>query len=441
VPVTLAARLILFLVFAVAGLAKLRDRAGAREAARGFGAPAWVGSALPFAELATAGMLLPRTTATAGAIGAVALLAAFCAGIARAMARGEAPDCHCFGALHSEPAGPRALARNGVLLAAAALAITAGPGPSATAWIGDLHGTAMALAIVSAVAGVAIAAQSAFLVALLRQNGRIIKRLDALESGAEAPAWDDAGAGLRVGAPAPDFELPGLDGVPVTLDQLRAPGRPVLLLFTDPGCGPCNALLPEVGSWQRERNLTIAVVSRGGAEANRAKCEEHGIRRVLLQEDREIANEYACPATPTAVLVDPTGRIAKPSAPGAEAIRALLATTGEREPELVDVDGEPIDIAGRILLFWNPRCGFCEAMLDDLRAWERDVPELVLISTGSAEENRAMGLQAPIVLDPGFTIAPRYGVAGTPSAVRLDAAGRPLKAPAIGAPSVLGLSR
>src|SRR4029079_1822099 len=134
--------LILFMVFVVAGLAKLRDRAGAREAARGFGAPAWVGSVLPFAELATAGMLLPRATATAGAITAAAMLAAFCAGIARVIARGEAPDCHCFGALHSERDGARTLARNGVLLAIAALATAAGPGPSATTWLGELHGTA-----------------------------------------------------------------------------------------------------------------------------------------------------------------------------------------------------------------------------------------------------------------------------------------------------------
>jgi methylamine dehydrogenase accessory protein MauD len=434
---TLAARLILFAVFAVAGLAKLRDRTGAREAARGFGAPEWVGGVLPFAELATAGMLLPSTTAVAGAIAAAALLAAFCAGIGRAMARGEAPDCHCFGALHSEPAGPRALVRNGVLLAVAAAAIATGPGPSAVAWAGDLRGTALALAIVAAVGGIAIAAQSAFLVALLRQNGRILKRLDALESGAEPPAWDDAGAGLPVGLPAPAFELPGLDGVPVKLEQLRAPGRPVLLLFTDPGCGPCNALLPEVRGWQRD--VTVAVISRGGADANRAKAEEHGIARVLLQNDRELATAYACPATPTAVLIDPAGRIAQPAAPGAEAIRALLATTGE--PALRDLDGEPVDLAGRVVLFWNPRCGFCEAMLEDLRAWERDVPELVLISTGSVDENRALGLRAPIVLDPGFRIAPRYGVAGTPSAVRLDEAGHPIEAPAIGAPAVLALSR
>ena len=36
------------------------------------------------------------------------------------------------------------------------------------------------------------------------------------------------------------------------LDALRAPGKPVLLIFVDPGCGPCTALLPEIGRWQRD---------------------------------------------------------------------------------------------------------------------------------------------------------------------------------------------
>jgi hypothetical protein len=60
-----------------------------------------------------------------------------------------------------------------------------------------------------------------------------------------------------------------------------------MLLFTDPGCGPCNALLPEVGRWQGEHahRLTIAFVSRSSSEENRAKAQEHGLTNVVLQED------------------------------------------------------------------------------------------------------------------------------------------------------------
>jgi hypothetical protein len=42
------------------------------------------------------------------------------------MARGEAPDCHCFGQLHSESAGWRTLARNGLLAAIAGFVVLAG---------------------------------------------------------------------------------------------------------------------------------------------------------------------------------------------------------------------------------------------------------------------------------------------------------------------------
>ena len=63
----LVARVILALVFVVAGLAKLADRAGARQALRDFGVPAALatplGSLLPLAELAVAVALLPTRSA------------------------------------------------------------------------------------------------------------------------------------------------------------------------------------------------------------------------------------------------------------------------------------------------------------------------------------------------------------------------------------------
>ena len=425
----LAARLILFGVFTITGLAKLRDRTGAREAARGFGAPAWVGGVLPFAELATAGMLLPRTTAVAGAIAAAALLAAFCAGITRAMARGEAPDCHCFGVLHSEPAGARTLARNIALLAVAASTIAAGPGPSAVAWVGDCAAPPSHWRSSSAAAAVALAAQSAFLLALLRQNGRILKRLDALESDAEPPAWDDAGAGLPVGLPAPAFELPGLTGCPSPSTQVRTRTSGAAALHRIRPAGPCTRCCPRPAAGAASV-VDSRVVSRGGAEAKRAKAQD-AVARCCSKRTARWQPPTPAPPRPQAVLVDPAGRIAQPAAPGAEAIRALLETA--TPSALRGLDGEHVDLAGRVLLFWNPGCGFCTAMLEDLREWERDVPELILISTGTEAENRALELNAPIVLDPGFTIAPRYAVSGTPSAVRLDPFGKAVAPPAVGA--------
>src|SRR5262245_45115474 len=124
---------------------------------------------------------------------------------------------------------------------------------------------------------------------LLQQNGRILlrlddleKRLDELEFGGEeqslalarsapSPLSPPKGMtettnvegrtnrvsertvarskikrdGLKAGTPAPDFRLPRLDGKgDLSLSELR--GKLVLLVFSSPGCGPCNELAPEL---------------------------------------------------------------------------------------------------------------------------------------------------------------------------------------------------
>src|SRR4029077_1482291 len=131
-----------------------------------------------------------------------------------------APDCHCFGALHSEPAGAKTLVRNVILAAIAAFVVVSDPGASPWGWIADLDTTQTWLLAAVALLGVVIVAQGAFMFALLSQNGRILRRIDALEAGTndglvdDAPTWDSGGYGIDVGAAAPAFELPGLDGVP-----------------------------------------------------------------------------------------------------------------------------------------------------------------------------------------------------------------------------------
>ena len=58
--------------------------------------------------------------------------------------------------------------------------------------------------------------------------------------------------GLKAGTPAPDFRLPRLDGRgDFALSELR--GRRVLLVFSSPSCGPCNALAPELEKFHRGR--------------------------------------------------------------------------------------------------------------------------------------------------------------------------------------------
>src|SRR5690242_6214722 len=54
---------------------------------------------------------------------------------------------------------------------------------------------------------------------------------------------------------------------------------------------------------------------------------EHGIRRVLVQAAREVAEAYQVPATPAAVVVRADGAIGSPVALGQDAIGVLVAET------------------------------------------------------------------------------------------------------------------
>ena len=133
---TLAIRLRLAAVFAVAALAKLLDLDAARQAVAAFGVPrplvAPVAVVLPVAELAVAVALLVTASAIAGAVGAIVLLAMFVAGIAVSLARGRPPDCQCFGRIHSEIVSPKTIVRDAVMAGGAAVVVVEGP---AAAWV------------------------------------------------------------------------------------------------------------------------------------------------------------------------------------------------------------------------------------------------------------------------------------------------------------------
>jgi peroxiredoxin len=515
----LVGRLVLALVFAVAGAAKLADRASSQKTIGDFGVPATLatplGIMLPLAELAVACALIPTSTALWGAVGALALLVLFVVGIGANLARGRKPECHCFGQLHSSPAGWKTLARNGMLAFVAGFLVWQGwqgnIGPSAVSWLGNLS-TAQLLGLFGGLLVLGLlAGQWWFLLHLLGQNGRLLVRIEALEAipapgGVPQPSPNGTQqsqpvAGLPVGSEAPPFNLDGLHGETRTLDSLRATGTPVVLLFTDPNCGPCNALLPEVGRWQQEhaQKLTLALVSRGEVEENEVKAAEHGLTNVLLQEDWEVSEAYEVGGTPSAVLLRPEGSIGSAVAGGAEAIRTLVTQVveaptrvpvlpvapadaagsaqgaqgqpcpkcgkvhaaaptipaaleiGETAPEvqLPDLEGNTVELADfrgeeTLVLFWNTGCGFCQQMLPDLKEWEENRPEgapkLLFVSAGTEEANKQMGLASPVVLDEQFSVGRAFGASGTPSAVLVDAEGKVASEVAVGAPAVFELT-
>lgn len=327
---TLGVQVVLAAVFATAGIAKLRDRPGSRRALREFGVPERLAGAgsivLPLGELLTAVALLVHGTARWGAFAALALLVVFIGAILSALVRGDAPDCHCFGQIHSEPAGKATLARNLVLAAGAAFVAADGPGAPLADWIAARSTSELA----ATGAGIAAAILAGASVTLWRKARRLRRDLDAARAAAALLP-----PGLPLGTPAPGFVLPGLRGETLTLDSLRGRGRPVALVFADPYCGPCQRLLPDIGRWQAVMGdrLTIAVVSAGGERDNRPIAEEHGVADLLLQEASEVMDTYRIRLTPSALIVTADGHIASSPSEGEFEIEQLVRLTLQRESE------------------------------------------------------------------------------------------------------------
>ena len=314
------------MVFAAAAAGKLFDLPGSRDALRGFGvggrAVPIVAVLLPLAELATAIALVPRPSARWAAVAAALLLLAFVAGIAYALSRGRAPDCHCFGQLHSSPAGRGTLIRNLGLALLAGVVVLEGPGPALDAWWNERSGEELVV-VGAAAAAVLLAATAA---RLWFDNRRLTRDLAAAQG-----VIEQLPPGLPVGALAPSFALPDTHGEEVTLESLCARGRPVVLLFMSPYCGPCQTLLPGVSRWQAvlADRLTIAIVSTGTEEENRSITEE-GVEGVLLQEEWEAMTSYRMDATPSAVVVSPDGRIASTTVEGSRPVEPLVRQTLRR---------------------------------------------------------------------------------------------------------------
>lgn len=328
-----AAQCLLAAVFAVAGVAKLFDLNGSRRAVLDFGVPApaarVIGTALPVAEIATAVALLFVPTARWAGLAALLLLGGFIGGISNAMRKGQAPDCNCFGQLHSAPAGKGTLGRNLVLAAVAIFVVAAGPAPAIDGWIGDRSAAELAAIAL----GIALAILAAMAWHLRADNAELQRDLATAHE--HAPAPDLHREGLPIGDEAPGFELSDVQGERHSLSGMLGLGRPVVLFFTSPECGPCGGLLPDMARWQETLSdrATIAVVARGTAEDNAEFFAGHEMVNLLVDGDQEVFDAYNIRSTPTAIAITPDGRVALAPAGGLHmpevVMRIMIRPQGE----------------------------------------------------------------------------------------------------------------
>lgn len=141
---------------------------------------------------------------------------------------------------------------------------------------------------------------------------------------------------LKAGKRAPVFQLPDLYGRTVSLKKYR--GRQVLLVFSDPQCGPCDELAPHLARLHQEHannGLAVVLVGRGNVEENRSKAEQHGFEFPVLIQDRKwkISKQYGMLATPAAFLIGKDGAIVKEAAVGTDAVLALVRDGARQKRE------------------------------------------------------------------------------------------------------------
>lgn len=480
----LLTRIFLAGVFALAGIAKFVDLKGSKRAFVDFGFPprlATLGAvALSIAEIAIAALLLSTETSWYAAIGASILLLVFVFQMLYQLAKGNAPDCHCFGQIYSEPVSTKSVVRNILFVVPAVFLVIQGDKSQGLSLLDprlDLVQLTFGVAIVALLLAGVFALRK-----ILHHQVEIMRRIEIMElvsrDGATVQRDDVTSPhdGLPIGAVVSDFELPDIEGNAVSLADIRSSGKPVLFFYVSPSCSPCKALVPEFDTWQRELadRLHIVFLSSGSREENVEKFGGDTDKLILLQKNREVADLIKAQWTPTAVLMDLNGRIASHAAAGDTAIRELVGAIADEDPTRefahfapshnghshsgTDRIGKAIpeisiaDVTGReitadffkgkstLVTFWSTSCPHCTNMLGDLRDWDtakgEDGPNLLVFSDA---EDETFGLVSPVVFDPGHKTAIGFGMFGTPSAVLIDEQGRFVSETAVGAPNIWSL--
>lgn len=301
-----------------------------------------------------AALLLLSATASWASLAALLCLSAFTVLIGLNLARGRRPACNCFGQASQQPINLNSLARNGALIACSLLVVSFGPdheysGP--VVWWQALAAESEVTSILIGVLFVLVGLAGWVIFGLLQQQGRLMLRIDNLVLRIEAAGIGPvattapvAPMGLPLGEVAPGFVLPQLeDGRGLSLDTLKARGRPMVLVFSDPQCGPCMAMMLHLSSWQRQHDqaVSLVLVSRGTVDDNRAKPGLLRLNPVVLQADREVANAYLAHVTPSAVRISSDGKIASSLALGELDIAAQVQETAGIQRPAIDAFAEP----------------------------------------------------------------------------------------------------
>lgn len=352
--VALGGRALLVLVFVVAAIGKLVDRAGARRALADFRVPRRlvrsIGWLLPLAELSVAVLLLVQPLARGAAFAAAGLLALFMAGVGAAMARGEAPDCNCFGQIGSAPAGKETLIRNAGLAAIAIFVGVYGPGVDPGSWLSPRTNAEVAVLVLVCVA----MSLGAVLLTTWTERRELRRHLAEAEG-----ALALFPAGLPVGVDAPGFELSTPDGATVSLAELVARGRPVAIVFVSPTCRPCHYMFPDISRWQQSLSdrLTITLVVHGERDQVAELSNKFNLSNTLSDPKADVFRAYRGQGTPSMVVIRPDGKVGIRIRSSHGAVEAAIRRAlEENRPVSANGNGSPVatEVSAITVSHWSP---------------------------------------------------------------------------------------
>jgi thiol-disulfide isomerase/thioredoxin len=479
-------RLLLVAVFSIAAAGKLLDLKGSKKAAIDFGCPKSLATPiaviLPLVEISIAAMLIEESTVIVGAFSSFALLSVFTLLMMWQRSKGNAPDCHCFGAVGSEPVGIVSILRNLVLLVIAfgiAFEFIAGTGRS----MFDYRASFLLPLIASAVLPVVLMMLVSYSNGLKRKNIDLESKIEELESvllnGSDPGrlAIGHPEDGIPVGAPIPYFEAASLktrDTIALSND-LQIGNH--VLVFVGPECGPCAAMLPDLVALKEEFSgtLSVKVVSEGDAERSIEKFSSLGVENIFLQSDKNISSLFLAKWTPAAVLIS-YGRVASRVAAGELNIRKLFEDQrgkdfsngtlhtatgiprsrfkfGEPVPQfsIFSVNGDSITAddfngTGGIIVFTDASCLHCEIVADSIASIRKGGVgklgngfKILFLHSGDATKLETRGLGDCTAIDEGQMLGRLLGAFGTPSAILIDANGKISSETAVGSVAINAL--
>ncbi|MED1722180.1 peroxiredoxin [Brevibacillus parabrevis] len=126
-------------------------------------------------------------------------------------------------------------------------------------------------------------------------------------------ATSTAQIGTEKGNAAPDFELQQLDGKKVKLSDFR--GKKVIVNLWATWCPPCRAEIPDMQQYYEANKDNDVVILGVNLTTTETKPEDVGAFvkaygmtfPVLLDEDKQVTNEYKAISIPTSYIIDSNG--------------------------------------------------------------------------------------------------------------------------------------